>query len=471
MLTPYGQPAQRIEKLMLLAMWANFLATEQTNSEGFSEQFIFAGVGKPTYPIHHRTASAYKKYWGRMEKLALQWHGDSDFDDDCAIDYGNPFGDLQAKTIMAQAMSRWYETAITPCNVLFTVGGIGGLNLIFEVLNDFNPDSYRVITPFPHYTAYNNSHHILHPIDVMKEAGYQLTAVALENSIKEAYCLARKDNAYPKAVVVCNPSNPLGTIIHEDEIKKIAEVLRKHPDLYLILDEAYAEMNFIAMPSFIKIAPDLKKRTLILRTATKALSAAGERMAILLAFDAHLINELVRHKITTYLHAPRSAQIAYAETMLAFNDEDRLKMSSYYQQKVDYVIKRLHAMGAAMPDERYKVEGTFYALGDFSDLFGMEMPDEAKRALPEASIIQTGEDLVYSLLFKDSIMVAPLSYFGMSKDCGYIRLTCSGKDNQLIALMDRLENRLKQARLFKSKPIHLSRSTIQSAKNNPPTLL
>jgi len=53
--------------------------------------------------------------------------------------------------------------------------------------------------------------------------------------------------------------------------------------------------------------------------------------------------------------------------------------------------------------------------------------------------------------FTDSIMLAPLSYFGLSADCGYLRITCSAKLTELKELMDRLERRLLKARLVKNQ--------------------
>lgn len=142
---------------------------------------------------------------------------------------------------------------------------------------------------FPIIAYANTPRHVLHPIDVMSE-GYRLTARALEKSINLAFHLAEKDGIYPKAVLICNPSNPLGTTIQPEELEDIADVLRKYPDLHIIFDEAYAEMSFVDMPSFLQVAPDLKRRTIILRSATKALSAADERMGRLEArlFEARL---------------------------------------------------------------------------------------------------------------------------------------------------------------------------------------
>ncbi|MCW8400687.1 pyridoxal phosphate-dependent aminotransferase [Legionella sp. PATHC038] len=451
MLTPDGHCANKIEKVMLLALWANTLRDEiQTQGLSDTKKLIFAGLGKPTYPINSQTIASYLSYWQRLDDLTKKWrlepHG---LDEDIAIDYGDPRGDYAPRKLMADVMSRWYATEIKAENVLFTVGGIGALRVLFETFNTHYEDvpGYRIITPFPYYSAYsNNPSHCLHPIHVMDEPGYKLTAQAVEDSIQEAYTAAEMDHGWPKAVLICNPSNPLGNIIDEDELIKIADVLRHYPDLYIIFDEAYTEMSFLEMPSFLKIAPDLKERVIILRSATKALSAAGERMAVLLVFESSLMNEMLNKNISYFIHAPRSAQAAYAETMVNFGAEEKKSIASFYKKKVDYVVDRLKAMGAAMPDPLYQVEATFYVLADFSDMFGLPLPKEAARVLQKTGMVKTDEELAYYLLFQDNLMITPLSYFGLSKHDGFMRITCSGRENELLDLMNRLEGRLFESR-------------------------
>jgi aspartate/methionine/tyrosine aminotransferase len=459
MLTPTGHSAESIEKVMLLSIWARALKNQQVKRQDKSTQksLICAGFGKPTYPIHSQTIQSNLEYWKNMEKQTTLWHADPEcIVEDIAVDYGDPQGDSRSRNLMAGAMSKWYHSDIQATNVLFTVGGIGALHLIFETFNDIYKDLpfYRVITPFPYYSGYsNNKHHKLHPIDVMNEPGYQLTAKYLEASIKDAYRLSDKDGGSPTAVLICNPSNPLGTVINHSETIKIAQVLREYPELHIIFDEAYAEMSYVPIPSFLDIAPDLKDRVIIMRSATKGLSAAGERMAIVLAFNSSLMNELLNKNIQHCVHAPRSSQMAYAETMAQFNEKERHQLAVFYKKKIDYVLKRLSEMDAEMPDKDYTVAGTFYALGDFSDLLGLELPKDTALALGKSGIVKTGEDLAYYLLFHDAVMVAPLSYFGLSKDCGYIRITCSAKECELEELMDRLEYRLFEAR--QAKKMHI----------------
>ncbi len=460
MRTPDNQSGDDRDPIMLLNDWADKL-NEEASTSARAKPFIFAGMGKPTFPVNIHTVEMLIAFWQAFQALLKKERSKKgSITEPLAIDYGKGISDTLPRTIMAKAMSDWYKAPVTADNILFTAGGAGALNTIFETFNELYQDMplYRVITPFPHYSLYAaNNRHQLHPIDVMKEPGYQLTAAALEASIKSAYTLAQQDNNLPKVVLLCNPSNPLGTIIPEDELKKIANVLGKYPDLKIVMDEAYAEMCWTCskVPSLLEIAPELTKRIIILRSATKALSMAGERWGMMMAFDPELMTLFRNKNIKATGHAPRTAQLMYAKTMESFDDDQKRELQDYYQPKVEYVYQRTKAMGASMPDPAYKIEGSFYVLCDLSDLLGEAIPPEAKRALGQDKTdkIQTSEDLAYSLLFQDSLMVAPGAYFGMDPKNGFIRITCSGTEEQLKEMMDRIENRLLCARQNTAKQL------------------
>ena len=265
--------------------------------------------------------------------------------------------------------------------------------------------------------------------------------------------MAEEDSGVPKVVLICNPSNPLGNMITEEEMNKIAQVLRNYSELFIVIDEAYIEMSFVDSPSLLTMAPDLKPRLIILRSATKSLSAAGERMAIVMAFNEDILNEMINKCISIFIHAPRSAQLSYAEAMSKFNMEQQSQMCEFYKKKVAYVSQRLSNMGASMPDPDYKVEATFYVLGDFGDLFGLEMPKALECVFSEVDQVKTDEDLVYYLLFEDGVMLAPMSYFGLTENSGFLRITCSAHQAELTDLMDRLEFRLFESRKIKNKEL------------------
>lgn len=470
LLTPEGHLADNMEPVMLLSQWSQRLAKEKQMS-----LMIFAGMGKPTFPMHDAIVKAIINYWqpfeSKIQKVRSLIEDEKDITQDiqkvilttnCVADYGDPQGELANRQQMAKALQRWYtNTPISAENILFTVGGAGALHNIFSAINRRYPHC-RIVTPFPHYTLYRgpNGMNHLHPIHVMESPGYRLTAALVKESIEQAIKAGQdaiscgsvaKEGGLPRAFLLCDPSNPLGTVMTENEAKSVAAVLREYPDIWIILDEAYAEMclNGQTHASLLRVAPDLRNRIILMRSATKALSAAGERMAITLAFDEIMMSALLKENTAIVKHAPKSLQIAFASAMSQLDKHELNNLVSYYGPQVDIIYNGLKQIGAAMPDPNYRIDGTFYVLADLSDLLGLPLPPCTKRALNKTGNIETDEDIIYYLLFTQNIMIAPLSYFGIDPTKGYVRITCSVGNEVLNTLLQRLSDCLAQARLEK----------------------
>lgn len=453
---PNGGSAGSMDRIMLLATWARKLAEEKHASRPL---IISAGMGRPTFPVSLIAAQAARDYWLKISLLTQQARhllslGNTPAVQNQlvkiaeAIGEGDPQGDLEARNKMATALTRWYNVAISPQHILYTIGGAGALHGVFSVINERFPNGL-IVTPFPHYTLYSaQGKNRLFPMYVMKEKGYRLTAQLFSKSLEAASQQAKKEGNQVSAVLLCDPNNPLGTALNERELQEIACVLKQYPGVFIILDEAYTEMRFTGkyQISLLSVAPELKERIILMRFATKGLSAAGERMAVTIVFDENIMASLLQKNFSTCDYASRSLQHAFAEAMEKLDVAELDNLSNYYQPQVEYVLKRLRNMSAAMPDLNHRVEGAFYVLADLKDIFGQEISEEAVRALGKRGKISTDEELIYSLLFDNGVAVAPLSYFGMSNRDGYVRITCSGGDEELTELMDRLENRLAAAR-------------------------
>lgn len=463
LLTPNGSKAGTMDRVMLLALWTKALAAQD-------KQMISAGMGKPTFAMNPSAAGAMSDYSLGLERnsrkarvefaqtgVLSKKHGE------IASDYGHPQGDPELRERMASALNSWYgEGAVSSDAVLFTVGGAGGLRAAFSVLNKKYPHC-RIVTPFPHYSLYagpGGSNH-LQPVNVMQQPGYRLTASAIEAAIKQAIAegeeairLGREaiDGGLPKALLFCDPNNPLGTRATEAEMLEIAELMRKHPDILIILDEAYAEMCLDGQPnaSLLRLAPDLKERIILMRSGTKGMSAAGERMAVTVVHDKQLMADFLQENIDNIGHAPTILQEGFTAAMEALNRKECETLINFYGPKVATIQNSVSSMGASLPDQSYKTEGTFYVLADLSDLLGtMDIAADAEKALGRTGKIETDEDIIYSLLFDEGLMLCPLSYFGMDPKLGYVRITCSGDDNELAAISAILEKRLVQARSIK----------------------
>ncbi len=473
MLTPDGKSAGNMDRIMLLNIWTKSLHEKIKSSKKYKKQphIICAGMGRPTYPINEHAAKAAMLYWKKLWETAqkarkkLETIKKPQFDQldeivnmRAASDYGNPQGDLEYRQKLAKALTKWYRVKIDASHVLFTVGGAGALNIIFKVIDKKNPGG-KIIVPQPYYSLYaaEGRKARFQLINVMREKGYRLTAQALSDSIKKC-----QNNI--SAIILCDPNNPLGTYIEENELLKIAKVLRQIPDVPIVIDEAYAEMRLDGKRhvSLLQIAPDLKERIFLMRSATKALSAAGDRMAAIINFSTDSMTQLIEANIDICGHAPRSLQIAFAVAMEKLDKNELKRLKDFYKPQVKYVMKRIYQMGAALPDPDYSTNSTFYVLTDLSDLQNLELPEAANKALGKSGKIETDEDIAYALLFGDGIMIAPLSYYGLDEKLGYLRITCSGGKNELETLLNKIEKRLIEARMIKKNLLEIELNNILS---------
>ena len=459
MFKPNGMPAKNICPVILLNIWAHHLNKE--NNQQLNQRMIFAGLGKPSYLLNEDLASAALQYWQDLiqavskvkpsltnKNLTPQQICEEIINTPTAIDYELPSGCQQASDLMSQALTKWYGISIETKDFLFTVGGLSALKMIFQVINEKNKG--RIITPLPYYPFYNDPVHgnHLHFIDVINEPGYRLTAEGLRHSLQNAISLAANDGQNVSAFLFCDPNNPVGTVVGREEWKKIAEVLKNtSDDIPIILDEAYAELIFdYEHYSLLKVAPELKNRLIIIRSGTKGFSSSGERMGVVVCFNEEWREELLDKISKSYVHSPKSLQVSYAKAMFEFTKEKMKDLSNHYQIQTKFVQNQLKKIKAELPDPAYCIEGTFYVLANLRDLFRTKIPAEAVRALGKEGSISTDVEICYSLLFRDQVMVCPLSYFGADPTLGFVRITCSGGFELLQELLDRIEHRLIQAR-------------------------
>ncbi|MFA6037444.1 MAG: aminotransferase class I/II-fold pyridoxal phosphate-dependent enzyme [Legionellales bacterium] len=473
--------AGNIDRVMLLAIWMKYLEKYK------KKKIIFAAMGNPTFPIHKHIVSAELMYWTNVlqksqeahdlidemhhaitigNEIALSKYRDNIVKIKSAISYSDPSGNIDAREVAAHALNKWYPGLTAKGeNILLPVGGSSGLYSIFHFVNKFKDPNGVMVTAFPFYSLYrgNEGQNKLHPIHVMNQPGYKLTQVALQASLEVADIKNITINAY----LFCDPNNPLGTVTDEIEWIKIAALLRQRlaneKDLPLekktpiVLDEAYAELGFKTPHSLLTVlmthAPELLDHVILMRSATKGLSAAGERMALLYSRNQAFIKKCLTPGLNIYGHMPISAHASFSAGLDALNKYYLNCMVNFYKPQLDLVYQRAHNIGINMPDENYKPEGTFYILLDLHELIGTSINKDATAAVGIKKLIETDEDICYHLLFEESLLICPTSYFGIDARRGFVRVTCSGGDTELNLIMDKLSDQV--CRVRKAKYIQL----------------
>ncbi len=408
---PYKNISIPFRDLGHLYLWARYFEEENSN-------FIMAAVGRPTAPLNVHIKKG----------LSLYADGLSDVR---AIEYGDLQGEKEYRKRMATALSIHYCVPLEPQNVLFTVGGRMGLAAISYAIKKISFGK-KIVTTVPYYPDHLG----------LFEDNCRLETVLVDTlhsgltAIKLMQALQNKDPEQIGAFIFCVPNNPMGWIISCEEWLQIAEVLMRYPLAPIIIDEAYIEMVFKeGYQSLLTLCPQLRERLIILRSATKGLSASGERMAIIITTNSKYMYFMKEYHFTHLIHAPKSSQFAYSYAMENLDHKQFVARADFYQRQVRHVEKILKLEKLHFNNE--PIASTFYATTDMSHIIGSKMSDKAKAVYPNnKEHIEDDIDIAFHLMATYGLALMPLSLFGVEPQRGLMRITCSLTQVEIMLFQD-----------------------------------
>lgn len=225
----------------------------------------------------------------------------------------------------------------------------------------------QVIMPAPYWTSYSDivamagGSALVLPCAM--ETGFKLTPAALEAAITPR----------TRWLMLNAPSNPSGAIYTAVELAALAEVLARHPHVWVLADEIYEHLNFVPFHRFATVAPDLRDRLLTVNGVSKAYSMTGWRIgwgvgpvALIQAMAA------VHGQVTS-----GACSIAQAAAVAALTGDQGLldTRRAILQARRDRVVAALNAMpgvDCALPD------GAFYVFPRITGAMGtMGQPTDA----------------------------------------------------------------------------------------------
>ena len=197
-----------------------------------------------------------------------------------------------------------------------------------------------------------------------------------------------------KAVILNYPANPTGVTYNREQIKALAEVLKKH-EVFVIADEVYSELNYTDQPH-VSIAEYAPEQTIVLNGLSKSHAMTGWRIGLIFA-----ARELVAQIIKThqYLVTSASTQSQFAAIEALKNGaDDALPMKKEYLKRRDYIIEKLSALGFKIIEP----DGAFYIFAKIpADLeqdsfkFAVDFAKEnAVAIIPGIAFGQYGEEFV-----------------------------------------------------------------------------
>jgi len=306
---------------------------------------------------------------------------------------------------------------VTPDDIIVTTGGSEALLFAFGSIMDSGDE---IIIPEPFYANYNGfstaSDIKVVPVISKIEDNFALPA------IEEFEKLITKKT---KAILICNPGNPTGYLYSKEEIKKLAQIVKKH-DLFLIADEVYREFVYDGKEFFsIMQEEGLEDYAIMIDSVSKRYSMCGARIGYLVSKNKSVIKTALKFA-QARLSPPTLAQIASEaalDTPQSYFDD----VIAEYVKRRNILISKLQKIDGVTVA---KPNGAFYCIAELP----VKNADNFAKWLLEVFDVN-GE----------TVMVAPAAGFYSTPGVGLnqIRIAYVLNENSLIKAVHILKEALK----------------------------
>ena len=270
--------------------------------------------------------------------------------------------------------------------VIVGTGGKQGIcNVILALVNPGD----EVIIPAPYWLSYPQMAKLAGGVPVIVNAGFdqdfKMTPEQLEAAITPK----------TKMLILCSPSNPTGSVYSKEELAALADVLRKHPDVFVLADEIYEHINYIGKHHSIAQEPGLKEQVIFANGVSKADAMTGWRIGFLAGPEWIIkgCNKLQgQYTSGTCSVSQKAAEAAYTLDQSAVEE-----MRQAFERRRDLIVK----LAKEVPGLEVNIpQGAFYLFPKCNSYFGKSNGDKtinnstdfAMYLLEEAHVATVGGD-------------------------------------------------------------------------------
>ena len=273
----------------------------------------------------------------------------------------------------------------------------GGKPVIFNaMMATLNPGD-EVIVPAPYWVSYPDMVLLAGGTPVFAPttaaSGFKLKPAELEAAITPR----------TRWLILNSPSNPSGAAYTKDELKGLAEVLLRHPQVWILTDDMYEHLMFDDMKfwTIAQVEPALYERTLTMNGVSKAYAMTGWRIGY--AAGPEPLIKLMAKVMSQSTSNPCSVS-QYAAVEALNGPQDFIKPNAaLFQKRRDLVVSMLNqASGLVCPTP----EGAFYVYPSCEKLIG--------RTAPSGRVIGSDKDFANELLEAEGVAVVFGEAFGLS---------------------------------------------------------
>jgi len=312
----------------------------------------------------------------------------------------------EVRAAVCAKLKRDNGLAYEPADILVSVGAKHTLfNLVVALINPGD----EVLVPSPYWVSYPEQVRLVGgvPVDVetSEATGFDLDPERLRAAVTER----------TKLIVLNSPNNPTGAVFSPAALQAVAR-LAVERNLWIVSDECYEALTFegrhVSIASF---GPEVKARTIVVNTCSKAYAMTGWRIGYA-AGDRALIKGMTDVQSQVTSNPSSVAQWAAVEALTGPQDEVA-KMAGEFDRRRRLIVAGLNALPGVrcvMP------KGAFYAFANVSGLFGRTWPRPDGRVTLKSSVDVTG-----FLLEEARVAVVPGKDFGSD---AHVRLSYATSD-------------------------------------------
>jgi aspartate aminotransferase len=299
----------------------------------------------------------------------------------------------ELKAAISAKFERENGLSYSPAEIIV---GTGGKQVLYNALMaTLNPGD-EVLIPAPYWVSYPDMVLLAGAdpvfVDASIESGFKVTPAALEAAITPR----------TKWFIFNSPSNPSGAAYTRAEIRALADVLLKHPQVWVMTDDMYEHLVYDAFEftTLAGVEPALKARTLTVNGVSKAYCMTGWRIGYS-GGPIQLIKAMANIQSQSTSNPCTISQWAAVEALNGPQDFIA-RNNAVFKERRDLVVSMLNqARGITCPTP----EGAFYVYPSCAGTIG--------RRTPTGKVIETDEDFVTALLEEEGVAVVQGTAFGL----------------------------------------------------------
>jgi len=273
----------------------------------------------------------------------------------------------------------------------------GGKQVIFNAMMATLDEGDEVVIPAPYWVSYPDMVALAEGtpvfVDCPEESGFKMTPDMLEAAITPK----------TKWLILNSPSNPTGAAYSKEEIRGLADVLVKHPNVWILTDDIYEHVIYddFEFATIAQVEPKLFDRTLLLNGMSKVYSMTGWRLGYAAA-PAELVKAMNNVQSQSTTHATSISQAAGVEALNGPQDFIE-PHNELFKERRDLVVSMLNQ---AQGINCLTPEGAFYVYPSCAGVIGKKTPD--------GKVIENDTDFATYLLESEGVAVVQGAAFGLS---------------------------------------------------------